>query len=82
MPKMRQKHKTGEKPQNIQQNESNEVPRLLRNVVDNNPGPCDSTSSGLVVPSTSSLNQFKVKMNFKRKDQSKGRAIPKSKLKL
>lgn len=83
MRKMRQKHETGEKPQNIQQNESNEVPRLLRDAVDNNPGPCDSTSSGVVAPSTSSLNQeFKVKMNFKRKDQSKGRAISKSKLKL
>lgn len=59
------------------------MPRLLRDAIDNNPGPCDSTSSGVVAPSTSSLNQeFKVKMNFKRKDQSKGRAISKSKLKL
>ena len=42
MRKMRQKHETGENPQNIQQNESNEVPRLLREAVDNNPGPRDS----------------------------------------
>lgn len=83
MEKKRKERKERDESQNAEQTESNEVPDVIQDAVDNSPGPCDSTSSAAPVARTSSVVQkLQVKMNFKKKGQSKGRAISKSKQKL
>ena len=85
--KKRRLLKQTEDSQIIQQNESCENQQELQDEIDNNPGPCDSTSTGAIVStapvsSISTDNQkFQIKMDFKKKRNSKGKAISKTKLK-